>query len=81
MNYQISIAENEIILNKKIIDLAFRIKNEFPRLSTFMHEMPSTLPGDENAEVNVETLNNYYESLFKFLAFFKCEMTENKMLD
>ncbi len=72
--------ETEIDLNTKIIAITMRIQKEFPELSNYLNEMPITIPVDKNPEVNAEILNNYYESLFKFLASYKLEMAEKEAL-
>ena len=81
MNYQKSISENEIELNKKIIAIRFRIQNEFPKLSKYLDETPVTTTSEAVPEINAETLNNYYESLFKFLAFYKQELAQKESLN
>lgn len=75
-----SIMETEKELNAKIIDITMRIHKEFPELSKYLNEMPITIPTDENPEINATILNNYYESLFKFLASYKIEMAEKEAL-
>jgi hypothetical protein len=76
METQKSIHENEIDLNKKIISVTMRIQKEFPELSKYLIEMPVTIPTENNPEITPETLNDYYESLFVFLASYKKEMVE-----
>jgi len=75
-----SIHENEIDLKKKIISITMRIQKEFPELSKYLIEMPVTIPTENNPEVTPETLNDYYESLFKFLASYKKEMAVKEAL-
>ena len=72
--------ETEIELNKKIIAITIRIQKEFPELSKYLNEMPITIPTDENPEINASILNNYYQSLFKFIASYKLEMAEKAAL-
>ena len=75
-----SLMETEIELNKKIIAITLRIQKEFPELSHYLNEMPITIPIDENPEINASILNNYYESLFKFLDSYKLEIAEKTAL-
>ncbi len=67
--------EKDIDLNKKIIAITMRIQKEFPELSKYLNEMPVTIPIDQSPEIDAKKLNNYYESLFKFLKSYKLEMT------
>lgn len=70
------VTESEIDLNNKIIAITMRIQKEFPELSKYLNEMPVTIPIENNPEITTEILNNYYESLFKFLKSYKQEMAQ-----
>ena len=72
--------ETEKELNAKIIEVTMQIQKEFPELSKYLNEMPITIPTDENPEINASILNNYYQSLFKFLSSYKFEMAEKEAL-
>ncbi len=72
--------ESELDLNNKIIAITMRIQKEFPELSNYLNEMPVTIPIENNPEITTEILNNYYESLFKFLSSYKQEMAEKEAL-
>ncbi len=80
LHSEFSIMESQANLNQKIIAITLRIQREFPELSKYLNEMPVTIPTENNPEINAETLNNYYESLFKFLASYKQEMEEKEVL-
>ena len=68
--------ESETELNAKIMAITMQIQNEFPELSKYLNEMPVTIPTEENPEINIKVLNNYYESLLRMLTTYKLEMTE-----
>lgn len=72
--------ENETDLNNKIIAITMRIQKEFPELSGYLNEMPITIPIENNPKITTEILNNYYESLFKFLTSYRQEMAEKEAL-
>ena len=72
--------ESETELNEKIMAITMQIQNEFPELSKYLNEMPVTIPTEENPEINIKVLNNYYESLLRMLTTYKLEMTEKETL-
>jgi hypothetical protein len=50
-------------LDKAILDITMKIKEQFPELSKYILEMPATIPNMENPEVNGKELQDYYDSL------------------
>lgn len=50
-------------LNKEIIKVTLKIKNEFPELGKHLGEMPVTIPDEKNPEVNIQKLQEYLNSL------------------
>lgn len=54
-------------INAKILSITLKINKEHPELSKYLSEMPVTIPTDENPEMNLKILTNYYDSLVKLL--------------
>lgn len=50
-------------LNDDILNITMTIRDKFPELSKYISEMPETIPNVSDPEMNIKTLNNYYESL------------------
>ncbi|WP_291102402.1 MULTISPECIES: hypothetical protein [unclassified Flavobacterium] len=50
-------------INKKILKITLKIKEQFPELSKYILEMPVTIPNIENPEMNSKALQDYYDSL------------------
>ena len=50
-------------LNLKITEITMLIRDKYPELSKYIAEMPDTIPNDNNPEMGVETLLEYYNSL------------------
>ena len=59
--------ETERELNAKILAISVKIQQEHPELSELLGEMPITIPDENNPEINVKVLNDYYESLQNIL--------------
>jgi hypothetical protein len=55
--------KNEEQWNKAILDITLKISTEFPELSKYISEMPITIPNEENPEINIKNLQDYYNSL------------------
>lgn len=68
--------EREKDLNSKILEITMTIKDHYPELSSFIGEMPSTIPSEEDAEITVKNLKFYYESLVLMLDKYKQEHPE-----
>ncbi len=50
-------------LNKDILRITLLIQAQFPELSKYIVEMPVTIPNTNTPEINLKTLNDYYDSL------------------
>ena len=72
--------KSELDLNTKIIAITMRIQKEFPELSHYLNEMPITIPIVNNPEITREILQNYYESLFMFIANYNADLTKKQAL-
>jgi hypothetical protein len=57
--------ENEI--EEAILKITMKIKTEYPELSKYLEEMPVTIPDTKNPEMNIKTLQDYYNSLDSIL--------------
>lgn len=68
-----SYKEIEKDLNSKILKVTMTIREQYPELSEFLEEMPVTIPSEENPEINLEILKNYYQSLSLMLHKYKVE--------
>lgn len=68
-----SYTEIEKDLNSKILKVTMTIREQYPELSEFLEEMPVTIPKEENPEINLEILKNYYQSLSLMLYKYKVE--------
>ena len=54
-------------INKKILLLTLKIRNDYPELHIFLSEMPVTIPVVENPKINAIVLEEYYNSLENLL--------------
>lgn len=54
-------------LNEAILIMTLKIQNDYPELSKYLIEMPMTVPGAPNPEINIKILKDYYESLNSIL--------------
>jgi hypothetical protein len=59
--------ETEKELNAKIMAITMQINEKHPELSKFLAEMPVTIPNENNPEVGIKSLKEYYESLNKLI--------------
>ena len=55
--------ETEKELNKKIMTITMLIQEQHPELSKYLDEMPITIPNENNPEIKVKNLEEYYLSL------------------
>ena len=53
----------EAILIEKIMSIVNLIKKKYPELITFIDEMPVTIPNENNPQLNLKALSDYYNSL------------------
>ena len=59
--------ETEKELNAKILAKTTEILQKHPELSEFLNEMPITIPDENDPEINIKILKDYYDSLDKML--------------
>jgi hypothetical protein len=50
-------------LNQAIVKITMKITEKYPELMKSIEEMPATIPGNHNAEINSKSLRDYYDSL------------------
>ncbi len=63
-------------LYTKILEITIKIKDHYPELSSFIEEMPATIPSEKDAELTEKNLKFYYESLLLILEKYKQEHPE-----
>jgi hypothetical protein len=59
----VNVRGTEKDLNSKILQITMIIKDRFPELPKYLDEMPVTIPNDNNPEITLKNLSQYYESL------------------
>jgi hypothetical protein len=57
--------ETEHEWNEKIMLMIKNIRQHHPELLKFLDEIPMTIPKEDNPQINVKILKEYYESLEK----------------
>ena len=72
--------KSEKELNAKILEITLLIQTKYPELSKYLSEMPNTIPIEENPAINVENLQNYYNSLDQFLKKYILEHPKKKFI-
>lgn len=50
-------------LNEAILKITMAIRDNYPELSKYLNEMPVTIPISENPEINIQNLQDYFNSL------------------
>lgn len=65
--------KTETILIEKIISITTLIREKHPELIIFLEEMPVTIPNENDPKLNLEALNNYYNSLISLLKKYEIE--------
>lgn len=50
-------------LNADILKITMLIQDKFPELSKYIAEMPVTIPNISTPDINIKTLQDYYNSL------------------
>src|SRR5688572_24356446 len=65
--------DTEKDLNAKILKITQMIRDEYPELSSFLNEMPITVPDDEHPDVELDSLKGYYDSLTTLLSKYRLE--------
>lgn len=54
-------------LNAQILKITMEIRDKHHELSKFINEMPITIPDESNPEINIQILQEYYNSLCNLL--------------
>ncbi len=65
-------------LNADILDITMTIQEKYPELTTFIEEMPVTIPDKKTPEINTTHLQNYYNSLVNMVEKYKKSQHETK---
>lgn len=65
--------KTEIVLIEKIMSITSLIKDKHPELIRFIDEMPVTIPDENNPQLNLKTLKEYYNSLADLLKKYEIE--------
>ena len=55
--------KTETQLNDDILKITLMIREKCPELSTYISEMPVTVPNVESPEINAKILQDYFDSL------------------
>ena len=63
----------EIILIEKIMSITSLIKEKHPELLHFIDEMPITIPNENNPQLNLKVLKDYYDSLCVIIKRYEIE--------
>ena len=50
-------------LNLKITNITMLIQEKYPELINFLNEIPITIPKEQNPEINIQVLKDYFNSL------------------
>lgn len=59
--------ETEKKLNAKILAKISELKTKYPELSGCLNAMPVTVPNENNPEINIKVLKDYYDSINNIL--------------
>ncbi len=54
-------------LNEAILEITMTIQNKHPELVKHLEEMPVTIPNQEDPKINLQNLENYYNSLLELV--------------
>lgn len=60
-------------LNSKIMKLTMTIMEHYPELTSFLEEMPVTIPNENDPRMTLKHLKTYYESLNSILNNYKLD--------
>lgn len=60
-------------LNDAILSTTALIRKDFPELVTFLNELPTPFPSDDNKEISISDLKNYLDSLNELLKMYSME--------
>ncbi|SHN00876.1 hypothetical protein [Flavobacterium xinjiangense] len=59
--------KTETEIEDAILKITMKIKTDYPELSKYLEEMPTTIPDVKNPEINIKILQDYYNSLESLL--------------
>ena len=59
--------KTETEIEDAILKITMKIKTDYPELSKYLEEMPTTVPDVKNPEINIKILQDYYNSLESLL--------------
>ena len=59
--------ETEKELNRNILNITLKIKEQYPELSKYLEELPITIPTKKFPIITSKILQDYYNSLTSFL--------------
>ncbi|MFE3872463.1 hypothetical protein ACFX5F_14650 [Flavobacterium sp. ZS1P70] len=59
--------KTETEIEDAILKITMKIKTDYPELSKYLDEMPTTIPDVKNPEINIKILQDYYNSLESLL--------------
>lgn len=59
--------KTEAEIEDAILKITMKIKTDYPELSKYLEEMPTTIPDVKNPEINIKILQDYYNSLESLL--------------
>jgi hypothetical protein len=59
--------KTETQIEDAILKITMKIKTDYPELSKYLDEMPTTIPDVKNPEINIKILQDYYNSLESLL--------------
>lgn len=65
-------------LNLKITTITLLIQEKYPELAEFLNEIPITIPKEENPEINISILKDYFNSLDTLLKDYILEHPHNE---
>ncbi|WP_309609966.1 hypothetical protein [Flavobacterium sp.] len=55
--------KTESELNNDILKITMIIRDNYPEISKFLAEMPITIPEESHPKINIQILQDYYDSL------------------
>lgn len=59
--------KTETEIEDAILKITMKIRTDYPELSKYLEEMPTTIPDIKNPEINIKILQDYYNSLESLL--------------
>jgi len=68
-----SVEESKRWLTIKILNVTMLIRDKYPELSKYIEEMPVTIPSDNEPEITLKKLQDYFDSLYLIVHNYKLE--------